>query len=255
MAGGVRARQGRLPPSGGAGDRRPLNAVLGTYREAEATRWGHLVLGNVWPAYLFALPLGIKLWGLRDRLLAPGTGELSRVYAQIAQEVVTVLFLALVVVLFIIRRRPVGRRADGRDTLVALAGTFLLNVVGLLPVPHETTTEALLGSTVVIVAGTLFTTLSLAFLGRCFGLLPEARGLVTRGPYRWVRHPVYLGEMVSALGIAVAKPHWAVLVLYAAFVGLQLWRARLEERALASAFPLEYPAYRARTATLLPRWR
>ena len=43
-------------------------------------------------------------------------------------------------------------------------------------------------------------------LGRCFGVLPEARGLVTHGPYRLVRHPLYLGELAAMGGLLVASP-------------------------------------------------
>jgi protein-S-isoprenylcysteine O-methyltransferase Ste14 len=69
-----------------------------------------------------------------------------------------------------------------------------------------------------------------------------------------VRHPVYLGELVSALGMLIAKPHPAIFALYVAFVVLQYWRTTLEEDALAEVFPNEYPAYRARVSRLVPGW-
>jgi protein-S-isoprenylcysteine O-methyltransferase Ste14 len=222
--------------------------VLRWWREFEGTRWGAVLLGNVWPAYLFALPLGVRIWNLAKLSDAS--------VARVLQELSTIIFLGLVVVLFAVRRRTVhGPRAAWHAGLIALVGTFLLNIVGYLPVESTTPTESLLASTVIIVAGTLFTTWSLAVLGRCFGIMPEARGLVVRGPYRWVRHPVYFGELVSALGMVVAKPHPLVLAMYAAFVLLQYWRTLLEERALARAFPADYPPYRARVPRLVPGWR
>jgi protein-S-isoprenylcysteine O-methyltransferase Ste14 len=168
--------------------------------------------------------------------------------------VVTITFLGLTVLLFVIRRPVLGRHAGWRGGLVALVGTFLLNVVGFLPVASSASTEAVLASSAVIVLGTLFTMWSLATLGRCFGLMPEARGLVRRGPYAWVRHPVYLGELTSALGMLIVKPHPIIVGLYLAFVGLQYWRTLFEEQALAEAFPDEYPAYRGRVSRLLPGW-
>jgi protein-S-isoprenylcysteine O-methyltransferase Ste14 len=229
--------------------------LANVWRDFEATRSGQLLLANVWPAYLFAMPLLVRAWNLVQRTRDGGWGDSFHGQALLLQEVVTVAFLALTVLLFIVRRPVVGRHASWRGGLVALVGTFLLNVVGFLPVESSASTEAILASSAVIVLGTLFTMWSLATLGRCFGLMPEARGLVTRGPYRWVRHPVYLGELTSALGMLIVKPHPLIVALYLAFLGLQYWRTLLEEEALADVFPEDYPAYRARVSRLLPGWR
>jgi protein-S-isoprenylcysteine O-methyltransferase Ste14 len=176
--------------------------------------------------------------------------------ALLLQETVTVVFLALVVVLFAIRRRAIkGQRANWRAGGVALLGTFLLNVVAFLPIEASTSTEGLIVSSVIVIVGTLFTIWSLATLGRCFGLFPEVRGLVLRGPYRLVRHPVYLGELVSALGLLVVKPHPLIVAVFAVFVALQYGRTIYEERALAAAYPDDYPAYARRVPRLVPGLR
>jgi protein-S-isoprenylcysteine O-methyltransferase Ste14 len=223
--------------------------LVGLHREVEATKWGALVLGNVWPAYLFALPLGARIWNLaRARY-----GDSLHEQASLVQEVVTIVFLALVVVLFAIRRRGIeGQRATLQSGAVALLGTFLLNVVGYLPIEETTATDALLASIVVVVLGTLFTIWSLATLGRNFGLFPEVRGLVLRGPYRLVRHPVYLGELIAALGLLIARPHPLTFAVFGVFVVLQYWRTIFEERALAAAYPDEYAAYRRQVPRLVP---
>jgi protein-S-isoprenylcysteine O-methyltransferase Ste14 len=236
---------------------RTWRGLTDVHRDLEATRWGHILLGNVWPAYLFALPLLVRAWGLSQRTLNDGllaADATLHTRALLLQELVTVAFLGLIVVLFVVRRPVLGRRAGWRAGLVALLGTFLLNVVGFLPVESTTSTGALLAASAVIVFGTLFTIWSLATLGRCFGLLPEARGLVTRGPYRWVRHPVYLGELTSALGMLIARPHPLIVALYLVFAVLQYWRTVYEESALAETFAVEYPAYRARVSRLVPGW-
>jgi protein-S-isoprenylcysteine O-methyltransferase Ste14 len=213
---------------------------------------GGLLLTNVWPAYLFALPLGARAWGL----LHAQRGETLHDQARLLQEVVTVVFLGLVVVLFAIRRRTVeGQRASLVPGLVALAGTFLLNVVAFLEIEDSATTTRLLASSAVVIVGTLFTIGSLATLGRCFGLFPEARGLVMRGPYRLVRHPVYLGEIIAALGLLLAKPHPLIVAIFVVFVALQYWRTIYEERALSAAFPDEYVDYRRHVPRLIPGWR
>ncbi|MGI9148900.1 MAG: methyltransferase family protein [Chloroflexota bacterium] len=231
---------------------RVWRALGAQYRSLEATRYGDWLLGNVWPAYLFAMPLGARVWALAR---APRDDSLHS-QAKLLQEVVTVIFLGLVVVLFAIRRQTTkGQRATGRQAGVALAGTFMLNVVAYLPIQDSTSTASLLASSAVVLVGTLFTIWSLTMLGRCFGLFPEVRGLVLRGPYRLVRHPVYLGELVSALGLVLAKPHPLVAAVFAAFVALQYWRTVYEEQALALAYPSEYPAYAVRVPRLVPGLR
>jgi protein-S-isoprenylcysteine O-methyltransferase Ste14 len=95
---------------------------------------------------------------------------------------------------------------------------------------------------------------SVVFLGRCFGVLPEARGLVTSGPYRLVRHPVYLGEIGACTGLAIAAASPFSTAALAALCLAQLVRMRFEERALTEAFP-SYVSYAARTPRLLPRLR
>jgi protein-S-isoprenylcysteine O-methyltransferase Ste14 len=229
-----------------------LGPLVRQWRALEATSLGGLLLGNVWPAYLFALPLGARVWGLTHAQ----RGDSLNDQARLLQEIVTVVFLGLVVFLFAIRRRAIrGQRTNLLPGLVALVGTFLLNVVAFLPVEDSASTSSLLASSGVVVGGTLFTIWSLATLGRCFGLFPEVRGLVMRGPYRFVRHPVYLGELVSALGLLLAKPDPLVFVIFAAFVALQYWRTIYEERALAAAYPSEYPAYTRQVPRLVPGWR
>ena len=227
--------------------------LVTSFRAVEATTWGALLLGNVWPAYVFALPLAARIWNL-SRSLRP-TNSLHA-QAQLLQESVTVVFLGLVVLLFIIRRRTIrGERATLTPGLVALVGTFLLNVVAYLPVEDTTSTAALLASSGVVIVGTLFTIWSLATLGRCFGIFPEVRGLVIRGPYRLVRHPVYLGEGIAAVGLLIAKPHPLIVLIFGAFIALQYCRAVYEERALRAAFPDEYPAYARRVPRLIPGLR
>jgi protein-S-isoprenylcysteine O-methyltransferase Ste14 len=230
----------------------PWERLVALFRGVEATSWGSLLLGNAWPAYLFALPLSARVWNLAHTARA----ESVHAQAQLLQESVTVVFLGLVVVLFAIRRRAIkGQRATWLTGGVALLGTFLLNVVAYLPIEDTTSTESLLASSGVTLVGTLFTIWSLATLGRCFGLFPEVRGLVLRGPYRLVRHPVYLGELVSALGLLLAKPHPLVLAVFGVFVVLQYWRTVYEERALAAAYPNDYPAYARRVPRLVPGMR
>ena len=91
----------------------------------------------------------------------------------------------------------------------------------------------------------------MGFLGRSISVIAQAREVVDRGPYRLVRHPLYVGELVSTLGVAiVAGTVWA-LCAWVALCLLEAYRALREEQVLLQA-PPGYRAYRARTAALLP---
>jgi protein-S-isoprenylcysteine O-methyltransferase Ste14 len=101
---------------------------------------------------------------------------------------------------------------------------------------------------VLAAVGIAWSIVSLAALGRCFGIFPEARGLKTHGSYRVSRHPLYLGEIVSAVGLLIPVFTLTTALVFAAFVGLQLWLSLNEERALTKVFP----DYKVRTARIVP---
>jgi protein-S-isoprenylcysteine O-methyltransferase Ste14 len=97
---------------------------------------------------------------------------------------------------------------------------------------------------------------SRAELGTAWSLLPEAdqqTGLVTTGPYGLVRHPIYLGLTLLALGQALAFDNWlAVLIVLSAIVPTFAWRARAEEALLSRTFGERYAVYRRRTKMIIP---
>ncbi len=78
-------------------------------------------------------------------------------------------------------------------------------------------------------------------------------GLVTSGPYRLVRHPIYLGFVLLAIGEALAFGSWPALVIaLAGIVPTFAWRARAEEKLLGGSFGERYAVYRARTRLMIP---
>jgi protein-S-isoprenylcysteine O-methyltransferase Ste14 len=152
---------------------------------------------------------------------------------------------ALVVVLTIVRRRAasVDRTLKARLlTSVATFGPPLVHPDSFSGVVSDSFTVAVSGmGLIVVVIGKLS-------LGRSFGLVPANRGVVSTGVYRFVRHPIYLGYMITHVGFLLANPGiWNVVVLATADIALML-RARCEEHTLAA--DEAYRTYMSRV-----RWR
>ena len=106
------------------------------------------------------------------------------------------------------------------------------------------------------VAGVALVVRSRAELGPAWSFVPKAdqgTGLVTTGPYRLVRHPIYLGLALLAMGQALAFGSWpALLIVLFGIVPTFAWRACAEEKLLSRAFGERYAVYRQRTKMIIP---
>jgi protein-S-isoprenylcysteine O-methyltransferase Ste14 len=145
----------------------------------------------------------------------------------------SLLFLiseSLVVVFTVIRRRPAA--VDWSPAATVLTGVsvigpplFRASAVGSLLPDAVTAVFSALGMAVVIV-GKLS-------LGRSFGLVPANRGVVIQGPYGLVRHPIYLGYLISHTAFVLANPTVVNAFLFLASDLALVARALVEERLLA----------------------
>jgi protein-S-isoprenylcysteine O-methyltransferase Ste14 len=187
----------------------------------------------------------VKLFVRTDPSMLPAT----LVFRAVA-EVSTLAFLVLLVVMFTVRHIPRRAALGFYPRFAAVVGTFL-SVGFLLLRPQELSYALYLISLLLVIAGTVFAICALLVLGRSMSLLPEARRLVTRGPYALVRHPLYLGEMVAVAGVALQYLSAGALLLLGLVWAFLLWRMKYEEHVLFQSFP-EYGDYMARTARLVP---
>jgi protein-S-isoprenylcysteine O-methyltransferase Ste14 len=89
-------------------------------------------------------------------------------------------------------------------------------------------------------------------LRRAFSVEPQARELVTSGPYRFARHPIYAAYTFVNAGLWLLHPTLPFATVLLVWFGLLLLRIRYEERVLQTAFPA-YADYRARVGALGPR--
>lgn len=196
------------------------------------------------PAGLFVFIAGSSVQALNRSLAEAASWPI------IARQEANTAFLLLIAALFILRGSVKGQRARSFEAVIAVAGTFYLMLLAFSP-PNDRAPAMAAAGTALVTAGLLWSIVALAVLGRCFGLFPEARGLVTRGPYRIVRHPLYLGEILSGAGMLLPVLSLSTFAIWLLFVGLQVQRSLYEERALAAVFP-EYAGYQAKTRRLIP---
>ena len=215
---------------------------------------GRLLADQLLPALLFGgLALASASSALSPGRHGPVTPSLPAGLVDVldvAHPILSALFCGLVAALFLVRHPPRGERARPSALAVALAGTFVMGVISVQP-PTTQDWRVLALADSLLAGGLAFSIYAAASLRRCFGLAPEARGLVTSGAYRLVRHPLYLGELVAAVGALLPVLGPLPILVFGIFCLCQVTRAVLEERTLAAAFP-EYVDYRRRTPALVP---
>lgn len=105
-------------------------------------------------------------------------------------------------------------------------------------------------------SGTLFRFYSMRTLGRFFTYdvaVSTGQHVVEHGPYRWIRHPSYLGSLVAYVGVGMTLTNWLALFLPALCLGLAYaYRIVIEERALLEGLGAPYREYMRRTWRLIP---
>jgi protein-S-isoprenylcysteine O-methyltransferase Ste14 len=226
-----------------------LNAIRRTkaydlLAAAPLIAWYLIVVVRALPSTAQEIAL-IKLFVQTDASALPITLVLSAV-----SKVCSLAFLAVLVLMFAARVPPKRHAYGLYPRFVALAGTWISLGIAQLP-PRQISPELYLVSLLLLIGGTAFAIYSVVALARSISIMPEARRLVTRGPYSFVRHPLYLGEFAATAGLAMQfLMPWA-LVLLGLHCFFQFERMRNEERVLIDAFQ-NYRDYMARTARLLP---
>ena len=168
----------------------------------------------------------------------------------VAARFAVIMFLTLIVFVIIVRLRPVAKSSGIVPRLFALAGTCMPSFMTLLPRNPDSVTVNT-ASLVLLAIGSALAVYAFSYLNRSASIMPEARRLVTDGPYRFVRHPVYVFEEISIIGLVLPYASvWAILWLIL-HLGFQFQRMKNEERVLSGAFP-EYEDYARRTSRLIP---
>ena len=210
--------------------------------------WRDLFFGRLVPALFFSVFLARQLLFLWDGLHSV---RQPSDYLFVLQQLLALAYFTMLVVLYSTRLPKRGTDHRAAVVFIAFTGTFSAIAAPFLPGGGRREGLVLVAD-LLATFGLAYSVWGLAYLRRSFSIIPEARRLVTGGPYSLSRHPVYLGEIVAAIGINLATAGWpgALAVVY--FISCELLRIRWEEGVLARAFPNDYPAYARRVARYLP---
>ena len=149
--------------------------------------------------------------------------------------------------LLIITRPPAKAHANGLlPRIAAFVGTYMPWTIAFF----GETDKALpnLASTACVLIGMVMMLVTIRHLGRSFSLVPQARNVVQTGPYRWIKHPLYLAEEIALLGVVLRSLTPLTVILLVLHIGVQICRIHYEEDLLRRNCP-EYSSYEA------SRWR
>ena len=150
-------------------------------------------------------------------------------------------------------RRSPSSRTDMRwsSWLVALLGTAAPFAIPLVSEgPRDGGLLALVAAAVLGI-GLVAMLWALGALGTNISVVPQAREVVTHGPYSRVRHPLYAAELVNVVGLCLAATGVGPWIVMVALVTFQVLRARREEELLSRELP-GYADYKSRTPMLVP---
>ena len=149
-----------------------------------------------------------------------------------------------------------GRASRRRIPLTGLTGLSVVVLVRVFRGGSLAVHSPVLGAigAVVFASGIALAIWARVYLGRNWGMPMTQKAepeLVTSGPYRFVRHPIYSGLLAALLGTALAS-NLGGLIIVAVLGGYFYYSASVEEKNLTATFPNAYPAYRINTKMLIP---
>jgi len=160
---------------------------------------------------------------------------------------------------FLVRDTARRKEQDPLGRIVSYAGgfgifAFVQYATSFRPEWLAVTDNAGLGLTGIALgfAGIFIEIWAVWHLRFSFATEPAARQLVTSGPYRLARHPIYAGGCLAYIGLLMTHPTLELAIALTGWAGCIAMRMQYEEAILSKAFPADYAEYRRRVGALLP---
>ena len=167
-----------------------------------------------------------------------------------------VLIAYLIVSAIGVKQDTQGHSLQSVGLLLAIIAAFLVPYLPIFHFLNFAPVNPVVSSIGVILcaAGMAFFVWARQRLGRNWSQTVSTKKgheLVTSGPYRYVRHPMYIGGFIACIGSAiVGGGAWIFLLVILG--AIFLWRVGAEDKLMAQQFPNEYPDYKKRTKALIP---
>ena len=195
------------------------------------------LFGGMW-FMLLALGVAIKIGA---SLTDPWPSLLSSFCLAIFYTLLTVLIMT---------RPPAKAQAAGLlPRIAAFVGSYMPWTISFFGKTDQALPNLL--STACVLIGIIMMLVTIRHLGRAFSLVPQARSVVQTGPYRWIKHPLYLSEEIVILGVVLQYLTPVTVILLILHIGVQVCRILYEEDLLRRNCP-EYSSYEASRWRLIP---
>ena len=218
---------------------------------------------RLFPLLFLAFAVENALWAYRlgGAFLDP-TGELtvSHLASKFVSHTVLCVFDGIVAYALLLRGEPEQPPQGPTEVFLPLVGAFFYSLINAFPSLPSEYNPLLLpqGAVPLVVAGTVLNLIGLGWslvavvnLRRSFGVFVQVREIVSHGLYRYVRHPIYSGYLLSFIGLFLLTPRLQHAALSALLTVVTIARAIVEERKMAE-FSQAYRDYQARTPFMVP---
>ncbi|MBR1210292.1 methyltransferase [Bradyrhizobium sp. JYMT SZCCT0180] len=159
------------------------------------------------------------------------------------------IFYVLLTILML-TRPPAKAHATGvLPRIAAFVGSYMPWTITFFGKTEESLPNLL--STACVLIGMIMMLVTIRHLGKSFSLVPQARRVVQTGPYRWIKHPLYLAEEIVILGVVLQYLTVTTVIILFLHIGVQICRILYEEDLLRRSLP-EYSSYEATRWRLIP---
>jgi protein-S-isoprenylcysteine O-methyltransferase Ste14 len=202
------------------------------------------------------IPISVSAWvnlfsNIKEQFVYVRHGIYSTPALALAVIFASAVYASTMAIILLTKASPRARYDTFWPNFLAAFGGFGIYLFGILAPPQARLIGAAL-PLLLLASGPALALLSLFYLRRSFSVTPQADRLCQSGPYAIVRHPMYIGHILSLLGLALLFGTWQALLLSTALSLVQLRRAQFEEQLLLSNFS-DYRAYMSNTGSFFPQ--
>jgi len=229
-----------------------------TLQQAAHSRWRFFLRYDNLSLGVILIPIALNIWMHLYKATVQywpyiSAGYYAKPLLSLSAAAFSSLYITSTSLLLLTAGSPVARDEALLPNLLAVLGAFGAYIFGFLT-PAEKPPINVWVPLILLSLGSALVLLSLIYLRRSFSVTPQARSIKQGGPYAFIRHPMYAGNILSVFGLGLLLGTPESLALSFAIASLQLGRAYFEERILLCAFP-GYRLYMRKAGAFLPRLR